>query len=58
MTDKKIKSEVVGLIELFDGPAPIGVGYKDLDEMLQYLRVKIKYALFDIEATRRESRAK
>ena len=58
MTSEKIKSEVVGLIELFDGPAPIGAGYKDLDEMLQYLRVKIKYVLFDVEATRRESRTK
>ncbi len=54
MTNEQIESEIEDLIELFDNPLPKGKKYKSKEEMFHYLRVKIKYTLFDLEATRRE----
>ena len=56
MTSEQTKLEVLELIELFDGPLPEGKECKKLDDMFQHLRVRIKYNLLDLEATRRELR--
>ena len=38
------------------GPQQLAATAKTVDEALDYLRLQIKYVLFDLEATRRENR--
>ena len=38
------------------GPQQLAATAKTVDEALDYLRLQIKYVVFDLEATRRENR--
>lgn len=58
MKRSRIKSEVIDLINLFDGPVIRDDGHENLEDLLQLLKVGIGYTLLDLEATRRERDAK
>jgi len=57
MKEKEVWKEVSELINKLD-PIPLSASHGSLKELLAFLRVKIVYTVFDLEATRRELRGR
>ena len=57
VTCEQVKTKVEELIGIVDRTKPVKTT-SSLEDLFAYLRTKIVYTLFDLEATRRESNGK
>lgn len=49
----QLKLRLQAIVEML--PGPLNGSYTDTEDLMAALRTKIKYLMFDIEATRREN---
>jgi hypothetical protein len=54
INETKIYAELENLATLLDPQKTFDVGPESLDNVVQWLRINIKYLQYDLEATRRE----
>lgn len=49
----QLKLRLAAIVEML--PGPMNGSYHDTEEMMASLRTRVKYLMFDVEATRREN---
>ena len=49
----RLKLRIAAIVEML--PGTMDGSYRSIDDMMQSLRVRVKYLMFDSEATRREN---
>jgi len=54
INETKLYAELENLATLLDPQKTFDVGPESLDNVVQWLRINIKYLQYDLEATRRE----
>jgi len=58
LTRKEVKNQLTEIIKLFHKPSEIKSKEKEssLEELINYIRVSVKYFLLDIDALKRENK--